>query len=81
MSATNLEYWRLKTVEGRQTWHYLECEIARKQWPQTDLDRYWLGILDEIQILDQTKPITAYNAAYAGLNFLCKLQTSDGILN
>jgi lanosterol synthase len=41
---TNLENWRLKVVEGAQTWHYLSTDEERKAWPQTLWDRYHLGL-------------------------------------
>lgn len=42
--ATDLERWRLKVDDGRQTWHYLHNDNQLKDWPQTDADRYWLGL-------------------------------------
>lgn len=41
---TDLENWRLKVDEGRQTWHYLTTDEERKAWPQTTWDRYSLGL-------------------------------------
>lgn len=41
---TDLNNWRLKVVEGAQTWHYLETEEERKAWPQTIWDKYSLGL-------------------------------------
>jgi hypothetical protein len=41
---TDLTRWRLKVDQGRQTWHYLSPEEV-KDWPQTNYDKYWLGIL------------------------------------
>lgn len=41
---TNLDNWRLKVVEGAQTWHYLDTDDERKAWPQTLWDRYHLGL-------------------------------------
>lgn len=41
---TDLENWRLKVDEGRQTWHYLTTDEERKAWPQTIWDRYSLGL-------------------------------------
>jgi len=41
---TDLENWRLKVDEGRQTWHYLTTDEERKTWPQTIWDRYSLGL-------------------------------------
>jgi len=44
-TTTDLSRWRLKVDHGRQTWHYLPDEKSIKEWPQTDYDKYWLGIL------------------------------------
>jgi lanosterol synthase len=41
---TDLNNWRLKVVEGAQTWHYLETDEERKAWPQTLWDKYSLGL-------------------------------------
>jgi lanosterol synthase len=41
---TNLANWRLKVVEGAQTWHYLDSDEERKAWPQTTWDKYHLGL-------------------------------------
>lgn len=43
-SATDLLKWRLKSVDGRQTWHYLESEEENKIHPQTLLDKHSLGL-------------------------------------
>ncbi|KAJ3278625.1 Lanosterol synthase (Oxidosqualene--lanosterol cyclase), partial [Borealophlyctis nickersoniae] len=42
---TDLTRWRLKVEDGRQTWHYLsEAEAKSGKWPQTMVDKYWLGL-------------------------------------
>lgn len=41
---TDLTRWRLRDVEGVQTWHYLESDKAVKAWPQTIADKYFLGL-------------------------------------
>lgn len=43
---TDYTRWRLKADEdgGRQTWHYLESDEAVEAWPQTIMDKYWLGL-------------------------------------
>lgn len=68
--------WRLKVERGRQTWIYLESEDEKKAWPQTDIDRYWLGILNDKTILK--KPINSIESASNGLEFYSKLQSEDG---
>ena len=41
--VTDLTKWRLKNVEGRQTWHYLDCDesVSREQ---TLLERHSIGL-------------------------------------
>jgi len=36
--------WRMKNVDGRQTWHYLESDDELKAWPMTSADKYYLGM-------------------------------------
>jgi lanosterol synthase len=36
--------WRMKNVDGRQTWHYLESDEQLKAWPMTSADKYYLGM-------------------------------------
>jgi lanosterol synthase len=36
--------WRMKNVDGRQTWHYLESDEELKAWPMTSADKYYLGM-------------------------------------
>lgn len=36
--------WRMKDVDGRQTWHYLESEEQLKAWLMTSADKYYLGM-------------------------------------
>jgi len=40
---TDATRWRLRDVDGEQTWHYLTEEQA-KEWPQTTADKYFLGL-------------------------------------
>lgn len=46
--STDLARWRLKTSDGshgRHTWHYLPDDPqALADWPQTEEDKYWLGL-------------------------------------
>jgi hypothetical protein len=41
---TDYSRWRLRDVEGRQTWHYLTTDEEVKNWPQTVADKYHLGL-------------------------------------
>lgn len=37
--------WRLVVNDGgRHTWHYLESDEEIEAWPQTTVDKYWLGL-------------------------------------
>lgn len=72
----SLQHWRLKVDRGRQTWHYLETQQERDEWPQTVIDRYWLGILHDRTSFP--KPKIALEAARNGLRFFKQLQTEDG---
>ncbi|OBZ83320.1 Lanosterol synthase [Choanephora cucurbitarum] len=73
---TNLEYWRLKVVEGAQTWHYLTTDEERKAWPQTTWDRYHLGL--KLDVPELSKPTTPLESARNGFEFYRRLQTEDG---
>jgi lanosterol synthase len=42
---TDYSRWRLRVSDGgRHTWHYMRTEEENAQWPQTPLDKYWLGL-------------------------------------
>lgn len=52
-SATDLTAWRLKVSEdshGQQKWVYLSDPAQRKEWPQTNIEKYWLG-LDVVRLI------------------------------
>ncbi|ORX92056.1 terpene synthase, partial [Basidiobolus meristosporus CBS 931.73] len=77
LKRTKLENWRLRVERGRQVWHYLQSECETEQWPQTDSDRYWLGL----QLKDDrplSPPKTPLDAARNGFEFYKRLQTEDG---
>ena len=43
--VTDYSRWRLAvTQDGRHTWHYLRTDDECEKWPQTILDKYWLGL-------------------------------------
>ncbi|KAL2917348.1 Lanosterol synthase (Oxidosqualene--lanosterol cyclase) [Polyrhizophydium stewartii] len=75
-AATDLRRWRLKVSHGAQTWHYLRTDEETAAWPQTDYDKYWLGILKDTPTFKA--PTTALEAARNGVRFLSLLQTPDG---
>jgi len=42
---TDYARWRLHLGPGgRHTWHYLKSDAECKEWPQSEIDRYWLGL-------------------------------------
>ena len=42
---TDYTRWRLEVSgDGRHIWRYLHTEEECEQWPQTSLDKYWLGM-------------------------------------
>lgn len=43
-ARTNLSWWRLNDVEGRQTWEYLEDEDKRQKRPQSVAEKWHLGL-------------------------------------
>lgn len=36
--------WRMKSDDGRHTWHYLDDDDAVKEWPQSYADKWYLGL-------------------------------------
>lgn len=36
--------WRLKSDNGRQTWHYLDSDKERETWPMSAADKYFMGM-------------------------------------
>jgi lanosterol synthase len=40
---TDHSRWRMRNVDGRQTWHYLESDEQLKAWPMTAADKYYMG--------------------------------------
>jgi len=41
---TDRSRWRMVNDRGEQTWTYLKSEEQAKQWPQTDADKWYLGL-------------------------------------
>jgi hypothetical protein len=43
--STDLSRWRLLVSDGgRHTWHYLRTEEELANWPQNEVDKFWLGV-------------------------------------
>ncbi|CAG8590488.1 9550_t:CDS:2, partial [Acaulospora morrowiae] len=73
---TDITRWRLKVDHGRQTWHYLEDEEEVRNWPQSVIEKYLLGLPFESKKFDF--PIRASESARNGFEFFKQLQTEDG---
>ncbi|KAH9840136.1 terpene synthase [Rhodofomes roseus] len=74
---TDYARWRLRSSEdGRHTWHYLQTDEECKAWPQTEIDRYWLGLPVDLPALPP--PEDALDAARNGFKFYKHLQDADG---
>ncbi|CAG8567729.1 4222_t:CDS:10 [Diversispora eburnea] len=73
---TDLLKWRLKAKNGRQTWHYLDDEDEIKNWPQSAIDKYSLGL--PFKTKEFIKPTKALEAAKNGFKFYKQLQTEGG---
>ncbi|KAF9127151.1 Lanosterol synthase (Oxidosqualene--lanosterol cyclase) [Mortierella sp. 14UC] len=74
-APTDRTRWRLRVDDGRQTWHYLS-EEEHKANPQTDIEKYWLGLKLDAPVLPKAK--TAQESARNGLEFFKRLQNDEG---
>ncbi|KAF7798580.1 hypothetical protein EIP86_009802 [Pleurotus ostreatoroseus] len=75
--VTDYSRWRLAvTNDGRHTWHYLKTDEECEKWPQTVLDKYWLGLPVNLPTLPPAKD--ALDAARNGYKFYKHLQAEDG---
>ncbi|PFH51033.1 hypothetical protein AMATHDRAFT_3423 [Amanita thiersii Skay4041] len=74
---TDYSKWRLLVNDGgRHTWHYLHTEQHCQNWPQTYLDKFWLGLETRLPALPPAKH--AMDAAKNGYTFYKHLQAHDG---
>ena len=74
---TDYSRWRLRISDnGDHTWHYLHTDEECAAWPQTDCDKYWLGLSLDLPPLP--KPTNALEAARNGYRFFQHLQCEDG---
>ncbi|KAF9267102.1 terpene synthase [Marasmius fiardii PR-910] len=74
---TDYSRWRLLVNEGgRHTWHYLKTEEECAEWPQTAVDKFWLGLPTGLPELPPAK--NAQEAAENGWKFYKNLQAHDG---
>ncbi|PWN87412.1 putative lanosterol synthase [Acaromyces ingoldii] len=76
VEKTDLKRWRLEVDHGRHVWHYLDSEQACVAWPQTDEDRYWLGLGIDAPTLPTAK--TPLDSARNGFAFYRRIQAKDG---
>ncbi|KAK3838546.1 MAG: terpene synthase [Linnemannia elongata] len=74
-TPTDRTRWRLRADDGKQTWHYLS-EEEHKANPQTDIEKYWLGL--KLDAPELAKPKTAQEAARNGFEFFKRLQNEEG---
>lgn len=44
IEKTDYTRWRLRSEDGRQTWHYLTTDKELAAWPQSVADKYHLGL-------------------------------------
>ncbi|OSX64198.1 hypothetical protein POSPLADRAFT_1069633 [Postia placenta MAD-698-R-SB12] len=74
---TDYTRWRLRcSDDGRHIWHYLHTDEECKDWPQSDIDKYWLGLPLSTPALPTPKD--ALGAARNGYTFYKRLQDADG---
>ncbi|KAL6304502.1 terpenoid cyclases/protein prenyltransferase alpha-alpha toroid [Sparassis latifolia] len=74
---TDYSRWRLRVSEdGRHTWHYLHTDDELQAWPQSDIDKYWLGLPLDLPALPRAQD--ALSAARNGYTFYKHLQAEDG---
>lgn len=74
---TDYTRWRLRiSPNGDHTWHYLATDAECAAWPQSDCDKYWLGL--DLDLPAQPKAESALDAARNGYRFFRHLQVEDG---
>ncbi|KAL1890916.1 Lanosterol synthase (Oxidosqualene--lanosterol cyclase) [Ceratocystis pirilliformis] len=76
LTKTDATRWRLKDDDGCHTWHYMADDEAEKEWPQSDADRWYLGI--PMNLPDLPKPDSAISSVRNGLDFFERLQLPPG---
>ncbi|KKA26637.1 hypothetical protein TD95_002643 [Thielaviopsis punctulata] len=76
MAKTDVTRWRMKDDEGTHTWHYLADEATAKEWPQSDADKWYLGI--PMNLPDLPPADNALDSVRNSLAFFEKLQLPPG---
>ncbi|KAI0239333.1 Lanosterol synthase (Oxidosqualene--lanosterol cyclase) [Massospora cicadina] len=74
--TTQLDRWRLKVKDGSQTWVYLETQAEAERWPQSEAEKYFIGL--EFPKPEFARARTAREAAANAFEFLKRLQTEEG---
>ncbi|EKD19457.1 uncharacterized protein L3040_002666 [Drepanopeziza brunnea f. sp. 'multigermtubi'] len=74
--STDKSRWRMLDEGGRQTWHYLQDDGEAENWPQSDADRWYLGLPMDLPDLPAAK--TALDSVKNGLEFFQHLQLPPG---
>ncbi|KAF4624901.1 hypothetical protein G7Y89_g13269 [Cudoniella acicularis] len=75
-SQIDTNRWRMRDIDGRLTWHYLEDDEETNKWPQSYADKWYLGLPTGLPKL--SKPKTPTEAAKNGLTFFSYLQLPFG---
>ncbi|KIK19194.1 hypothetical protein PISMIDRAFT_76839, partial [Pisolithus microcarpus 441] len=74
---TDYSRWRLLVNDGgRHTWRYMRTDEECQDWPQNEVDKYWLGIPLNLPELPKAKD--PLEAARNGFTFYKHLQSHDG---
>ncbi|KAF8425597.1 terpenoid cyclases/protein prenyltransferase alpha-alpha toroid [Tirmania nivea] len=76
VEKTDLSRWRMKSVQGRQTWHYLKTDEEVREWPQAISDKYFLGLDTGLPAL--ATPRTPLDSVKNGIEFFSRLQVASG---
>ncbi|EJD41513.1 terpene synthase [Auricularia subglabra TFB-10046 SS5] len=75
--STDYSRWRLRADDdGRHTWHYLKTDAELAAWPQTEADRFWLGL--QLDAPETAPAADAMAAARKGFEFYKRLQAPGG---
>ncbi|RPB08450.1 terpene synthase [Morchella conica CCBAS932] len=76
IEKTDYTRWRLRSEDGRQTWHYLTTDKELAAWPQSVADKYHLGLPTDLPSLPPAH--SPLDAARNGLSFFSHLQMPEG---
>ncbi|RKU41903.1 terpene cyclase [Coniochaeta pulveracea] len=74
--STDRARWRMRDDHSRHTWHYLEDDEEVEAWPQSQADKYYLGL--PLNLPELPRAETPLDAVKNGLTFFEKLQLPSG---